>query len=76
MNKLQVKKLSWHELKAYASNEDVLACVCGSDQIWNATNIYIDPVYYLKFAPVNKRVAYAPSFGKSEIPQYNKEHKE
>ena len=39
----------------------------------DATNIYIDPVYYLKFAPVNKRVAYAPSFGKSEIPQYNKE---
>jgi len=73
LNRLQVKKYSWHELKVYAGNDDVLACVCGSDQIWNATNIYVDPIYYLKFAPKEKRVAYAPSFGKSEVPQYNKE---
>jgi len=71
--RLQVKKYSWQGLKAYASDANVLACVCGSDQIWNATNIYIDPIFYLKFAPTQKRIAYAPSFGKSEIPEYNQE---
>jgi len=72
-SRLQVEKYSWSGLKAYARNETVVACVCGSDQIWNATNIYIDPIFYLNFAPKQKRIAYAPSFGKSEIPKYNKE---
>ncbi|MEN8078822.1 polysaccharide pyruvyl transferase family protein [Clostridioides difficile] len=70
--KLRVKKLSWSKLRKFANDEDTLACVCGSDQIWNATNIYIDPIFYLRFAPKNKRVAYAPSFGKNSIPDYNK----
>lgn len=69
---LRVKKCSWKELKQYANDDNTLACVCGSDQIWNATNIYIDPIFYLRFAPRHKRVAYAPSFGKNEIPYYNK----
>jgi len=71
--RLQVKKYSWYELKVYARNDNVVACVCGSDQIWNATNIYIDPIFYLEFAPKQKRIAYAPSFGKKEIPKYNKD---
>lgn len=69
---LKVKKCSWGELKQYAKDPNTLACVCGSDQIWNATNVYIDPIFYLRFAPKYKRVAYAPSFGKNEIPNYNK----
>lgn len=70
--RLQVKKLTWYGLRQYARNAEVLACVCGSDQIWNATNIYVDPIFYLRFAPKRKRIAYAPSFGKNEIPNYNK----
>ncbi|MGU8573756.1 hypothetical protein ACV3Q2_07570 [Clostridium perfringens] len=38
---LNVKKFSWKELKKYSRRKDVVACLCGSDQIWNATNIYI-----------------------------------
>lgn len=30
VSRLQVKKKSW-ELKAYVGNDNVLACVCGSD---------------------------------------------
>ena len=71
-NKLKVQKYNWNGLKKFANDEDTLACVCGSDQIWNATNIYIDPIFYLRFAPKGKRVAYAPSFGKNSIPDYNK----
>lgn len=69
---LKVKKTNWSGLKSYANDSNTLACVCGSDQIWNATNVYIDPIFYLRFAPKSKRVAYAPSFGKNEIPDFNK----
>ncbi|KAF0091906.1 MAG: Uncharacterized protein FD141_90 [Fusobacteria bacterium] len=70
--KLQIKKFSWNGLKKYSSSDNILACLCGSDQIWNATSIYVDPIYYLRYAPQKKRVAFAPSFGKNEIPFYNR----
>ena len=69
--KLIPSKYSWKELKTYAKQKETLACICGSDQIWNATNVYIDPLFYLRFAPKYKRVAYAPSFGKNSVPKYN-----
>ena len=37
--------------------------ICGSDQIWNPEYTQANPVYFLGFAPVEKRIAYAPSFG-------------
>ena len=64
--------LSWNELKKYTRQDDLIACVCGSDQIWNAETLYVDPFYYLKFAPQSKRIAFAPSFGREYIPEYNK----
>ncbi len=46
--------------------------VCGSDQVWVTTTLYPDPMMYLRFAPVEKRVAYAPSLGRNYVPGYNK----
>ena len=69
---LQVKGLPFQKLKNFAYAADTQALVCGSDQIWSAAGANIEPLYYLQFAPQNKRVAYAPSFGASEIPAYNK----
>lgn len=46
------------------------AYICGSDQIWNPGFCDMDDNYFLSFAPENKRVAYAPSFGVSKIPFY------
>lgn len=46
--------------------------ICGSDQIWCTTTLYPDPMMYLRFAPKEKRVAYAPSLGRNFIPNYNK----
>ncbi|WP_196001872.1 polysaccharide pyruvyl transferase family protein [Clostridium sp. 1001271B_151109_B4] len=43
--------------------------VCGSDQIWNPEfqiNSHID---FLSFAEKGKKIAYAPSFGVSELPK-------
>ena len=37
--------------------------VCGSDQIWNPEYTQGNPVYFLRFTPREKRIAYAPSFG-------------
>lgn len=60
---------SWSELKNVANG--CLACFAGSDQIWNSTALYVDPLYYLRFAPKSKRVAFAPSFGRDFVADYN-----
>ncbi len=45
--------------------------ICGSDQVWCTTTTYVDPLMYLRFAPQEKRIAYAPSLGRDYIPKYN-----
>ena len=70
--KLQVKGLPAAQLKKFAQDDDTLALVCGSDQIWSAAAANIDPLYFLRFAPEHKRVAYAPSFGGKTVPEYNR----
>ncbi len=68
---LRPRYLSWHELKREAANS--VACFSGSDQIWNSSTLYVDPLYYLRFAPKDKCVALSPSFGRDFIADYNKE---
>lgn len=46
------------------------AYICGSDQIWNPNFCEMDDNYFLTFAPSEKRISYAPSFGVSNIPFY------
>lgn len=61
---------SYEELLKDAPEYDVY--VCGSDQIWNPfiykENTY-DPAFFADFAKSGRRIAYAPSFGISEIPE-------
>lgn len=45
--------------------------ICGSDQIWNPD--IFKPFYFAAFALPEKRIAYAASFGVSEIPEHKKE---
>lgn len=66
------KKIKYSTLKKEAISNDYVSFICGSDQVWNSTSIYLDPFYYLEFSPKSKRIAFAPSFGKSDIPNYNK----
>lgn len=42
--------------------------ITGSDQVWNPIFRGGSSIDFLTFAPNNKRIAYAPSFGISEIP--------
>ena len=67
---LEPIELTWWSLKKMAS--EAVACFSGSDQIWNSSALYVDPLYYLRFAPSYKRVAFAPSFGRNYIADYNK----
>lgn len=47
-------------------NSEMDAFICGSDQIWSP--LYFDSHYYLDFVKdPNKMIAYAPSFGVSNI---------
>lgn len=47
--------------------------VTGSDQVWNPDYISGSSIYFLTFAPVEKRISFSPSFGVSEIPLENQE---
>lgn len=69
--RLQPIYLTGRRARKLAESEDWLAFLCGSDQIWNSTTHYVDPFYYLTFAPEKKRIAFAPSFGRDFIPAYN-----
>lgn len=42
--------------------------ITGSDQVWNPFYISDASIYFLTFAPYNKRIAFSPSFGISQIP--------
>lgn len=47
--------------------------VAGSDQIWNPYMPFNSSVEFLCFAPAEKRIAYAASFGVSELTESQKE---
>lgn len=53
--------------------KDYMAFVCGSDVIWHPTYHYNKTNDFLGFAPQYKRIALAPSFGVSEIPENRKD---
>lgn len=60
------------EIHEIAASDRFYKFICGSDQVWCSTTLYPDPMMYLRFAPKNKRIAYAPSLGRDYIPGYNK----
>ncbi len=70
--KLQPKAVAYHTLKKEAHTKTYYAFLSGSDQVWNSAVFYVDPFYYLRFAPSEKRIAFAPSFGRNYVPDYNK----
>lgn len=43
--------------------------ITGSDQVWNPILGFGESIDFLTFAPEYKRIAYAPSFGISKIPE-------
>ncbi len=68
---LNVTDLSFEKMRKFAHADNCQYCIAGSDQIWNGSKVYLNPIYFLSFAPRRKRIALAPSFGGSTIRNYN-----
>ena len=68
---INIKTETFRKLKELARKEECIYCVAGSDQIWNSSRIFLEPMYFLRFAPNNKKIAFSPSFGGSEVSDYN-----
>ena len=71
-SEVKQKKFPHRELVRRARSDEYAKFICGSDQIWCSTTLYVDPLMYLRFSPREKRIAYAPSIGRDFIPDYNK----
>ncbi|MBT1165074.1 polysaccharide pyruvyl transferase family protein [Bifidobacterium felsineum] len=48
---------------------DFDAFIVGSDQIWNPMSPFVGDNFFLRFAPYEKRLTYAPSFSVENIPE-------
>lgn len=68
---ISMREYTYKELKEIAKTEEYSYFITGSDQVWNPT-LGLKKSYYLQFAPKNKRISLAPSFGVSNIPNYYK----
>jgi hypothetical protein len=55
-----------------ADKNGFAAFVTGSDQVWQLNAAGLHELFFLRFAPEQKRIAYAPSFGGFTIPEFNK----
>lgn len=67
---LKPEHLTWKGLQNKAKKSR--ACIAGSDQIWDPTSLYVDPLYYLRFASQSKRISFATSMGYDYVLDSNK----
>lgn len=68
---LRPVSISYKHIKRIANTNEYFKFLVGSDQVWNSEALYIDPFYYLRFAPKSKRISFSASFGRDFIPKYN-----
>lgn len=71
--KTQIQPISvpYSEFRSIGNDPMYSMFIAGSDQIWNGSVPY-NPIAFLEFAPIKKRATYAPSFGTSSIPSFNR----
>lgn len=60
---------SWKQL---CSHEKFDFFISGSDQIWSAHWFITNRMWFLRFCPKEKRVAWMPSFGGERLEKYNR----
>lgn len=65
------KTFSYHQLRYLCKKQYYKFFLCGSDQIWNSATLYADPFYYLRFIDKERRISFAPSFGRNYIAKNN-----
>ena len=67
---INVRKCRYGELNGIVHDNECLACISGSDQVWGTAVKFLDPLHFLVFAPRNKRYSYAASFGSEAVPKW------
>lgn len=70
-DKLCPQSFTTAELKRMGKNAAYSAFLSGSDQVWNGACMDRWMMGFLHFAPGEKRIAFAPSFGSDNIQKYN-----
>ena len=68
---IRLRPCSWKQLKQLGKSKEYTAFFSGSDQIWNGKWFITNRLWFLRFAPKNKRVAWMPSLGGQEVYPYN-----
>lgn len=66
------KAYSYEELTKRAASAEYDYFFSGSDQVWNGSRVGGYDMFFLRFAPAQKRIAWAPSFGGERIAGYNR----
>ena len=69
---IRQERLSWCQMKAYARHSNYAFFLSGSDQIWSAQWFITNRIWFLRFCPQHKRVAWMPSFGRDQLAEYNR----
>lgn len=66
-------KIISEQSNIYSINQYFDIFVAGSDQIWNPFSCDVNSIYFLQFAPKEKRITLAPSFSVDHIPEEKKD---
>lgn len=64
-------EMTYQQMCRTARTDEYKAFISGSDQVWNGSWFLRNNSYFLKFAPKEKRIAWAPSFGMDHVATYN-----
>lgn len=75
-NRLHLTRYHFHEWADAPKDLDVDAIVVGSDQVWHCGDWGDPRVYLMDGAPNIPAIAYAASFGMTEIPKYINMHEQ
>lgn len=70
----ETNNIIMNEIEANKLNEYFDYFIVGSDQVWNPNNLRGTSFFFLTFTDKVKRIAYAPSFGVSEIEEKDKKN--
>lgn len=68
---IQRKVDTYRNFETMAKGNEYIGFISGSDQIWNGASLEGHNMSFLRFAPKQKRLAWAPSFGGNQIEKYN-----
>lgn len=68
--RINIRRCRYEKLKKITYDNDCVACISGSDQVWGTSVKFLNSLYYLTFAPYNKRYSYAASFGSTVVPKW------